>query len=77
MIIRFSNTADGEDVELELIRNGDVQVRIGGAHTATGKWSKDDNDLEIDVPARTMVQGFIGKAEEDVSTEDVLVFRLK
>lgn len=75
MIVRF-NTTEGVDVELELLRNGDVKVRIGGAHMATGKWSKDNNDLELDVPSQAMVQGFIGTAEQDVSTEDVLVFRL-
>lgn len=72
MIIRFSTQE--EEVELELIQNRDVKVRVGGAHVATGRWTKNGNDLELDIPGSAMVKGFI--TGEDVSTEEVLVFRL-
>jgi hypothetical protein len=75
MHIRFSSEEGA--VELELQRNGDAKVLVEGSHKSTGRWSKEGNILEIDVPARDLVQGFIENAEEDVSTKDVLVFRLE
>jgi len=74
MIIRFNSGK--EEVELELIRNGDVKVRVADAHIATGRWEKNDNELNLDIPGSAMVKGFI-TGEEDVSTEEVLVFRLE
>ena len=76
MIIRF-NTAEGAELELELVRNGDVKVRYNGGHTDNGRWLKNDNTLEIDVPAHILVKSFLEKVEGDVSTDDVLVFRFK
>jgi hypothetical protein len=76
MIIRL-NESEGSDVELELIRNGDVKVRVGEAHVATGRWSKDRDTLELSVPGNTLIKGLMKETEEDISTEDVLVFRLE
>jgi hypothetical protein len=75
MIIRF-NMSEGDDVELELVRNGSVKIRVGDAHVDNGCWVKDGNELELDVPASALVKGIIGRTDEDVSTEDVLVFKL-